>query len=158
MTITMHLGVIDLPYAPQDIGKIKIKKKAKGKFTSITTGDVAQILEDEYHVMEHFFNLHGEEISDHVGDAIKGSLETMLMGGPDTAASALESAASPIEDLFKNMISNKELDALGYPGIPTKAAQKGVNHRMKHPYAKRPARPSFRDTGLYQSSFKVWFD
>ena len=161
MTITMHLGVIELPYTPPDIGKLKVKKgsaKPKGQYKGITTGDVAEILEAEYHVMEHFYQLYEDQIGGEISEAIKGSLETMLMGGPDTAAQALEAAASPIEDLFKQMISNNELDALGYPGIPTQAAQKGVDHRKLHPYAKRLARPSFRDTGLYQSSFKVWFD
>jgi len=49
------------------------------------------------------------------------------------------------------------MDQLGYPGIPTGAAEAGVNHRLLHPYAKdNPERPSFIDTGQYQADFKSW--
>jgi len=50
----------------------------------------------------------------------------------------------------------KEVEKLGIPGVPTKAALRGVNHRLKHPYRRRGARPSFVDTSLYMSSFKAW--
>jgi hypothetical protein len=36
------------------------------------------------------------------------------------------------------------------------AADAGVNHRKKRPYAKRDARPAFVDTGLFVSSFRAW--
>ncbi len=42
------------------------------------------------------------------------------MGGPP-APSLFESAAGKIEEAFRRMIDAKELDTLGYPGIPTRA-------------------------------------
>jgi hypothetical protein len=35
---------------------------------------------------------------------------------------------------------------------------RGVNHRFMHPYARRPSRPSFIDTGLYVANFTAWVD
>jgi hypothetical protein len=42
--------------------------------------------------------------------------------------------------------------------VKTKRRYRGaVNHRLARPYAKdNPQRPSFRDTGVYESSFTVW--
>jgi hypothetical protein len=116
---------------------------------------VAEYLEESYHVMEHFFELHKEEIGKALADDMAATLETIVMGG--STKFELGEATSQIEDLFKKMISDGELERLGYPGVPTQAALKGVNHRLKHPYSKNnPRRPSFRDTGLFQASFKSW--
>lgn len=146
---TLHLGVIDLPYS-----NVVVRKK--GKTPNATTGDVADILEAKYHVMEHFSELHGDDIALFMADALAGSLETLAMGGP--AGDPFATAAGQTESLFKTFLATKTLERYGYPGVPTKAALKGVNHRFKHPYAKRDPRPSFIDTGLYQSSFKAWVD
>lgn len=139
---TLHLGVLIQPYADEN-----------GK----TTGDVAEILEEKYHVMEHFSQLHGEEIATAVGEALEGSLETMLIGGK-WDKNAFASAESEIENMFRKMLSEKELDKLGYPGIPTQAALKGVSHRRKRPYVRRGPRPSFLDTTLFSTSFRAWTD
>lgn len=161
----LHLGVIDLPYveAPPASGQRSGKrrpgphKRHAKQFANKTTGDVAEILEAKYHVMEHFSEIHGEDIVDALGDSLQGAIESLLMGGPPRL-DALGSATSKIEDIFKQMLSKGELDALGYPGIPTKAAERGVSHRFKRAYVRRQARPSFIDTSLYQSSFKAWTD
>lgn len=79
------------------------------------------------------------------------------MGAP-VSLDPFGSATSKIEDRFKQMLSTRELDSLGFPGIPTAAAQRGVNHRFKHPYKKRAARPSFIDTGTFQASAKAWVE
>lgn len=147
----LHLGVIDQPYSVQ-----RTKGRRKATASTKTTGDVAQWLEDEYHIMEHFAELHRDDITKSIDNAIAGSMETMMMGGP--AELSLDSAVSEIATMMKDMITNQELDRLGFPGIPTQAALRGVNHRMAHPYARRPARPSFRDTGLFQASMTAWFD
>ena len=63
-----------------------------------------------------------------------------------------------IETRFRHFLSQKEMDSLGVPGVPTKAALAGVSHRFKHPYAKRAPRPSFIDTGLYEASFRAWVE
>ena len=155
MTLTLHLGVIDQPYRTAITAASRRRRKKVSAATK-TTGDVAVYLEDKYHVMEHFFELHKDGIAKSLENSLAGSLETMMMGGPATLS--FGTAESEIDASFKNMLSNKELDRLGYPGIPTMAALRGVNHRMLHPYARRPSRPSFIDTGLFQASFKSWID
>lgn len=161
----LHLGVIDIPYSeppaagpkPTKRPRKRPRKSQAAKYGNITTGDVAEILEARYHVMELFWELHKNEVAEDLEGSIAGALETFLMGGP-IDIDPVGSASSKIEDRFKQMLATKELDSLGYPGIPTMAAQRGVSHRFKRPYVRRAARPSFIDTGLYQSSMKAWVD
>lgn len=153
MTI-LHLGVVDIPYAEEPR---KTARPEKGD-NARSTGDVAEYLENKYHVMEHFFQAHGDDIAALLENSVAGSLETLLMGGVtppgfDLNASALEQ----IKKLFSKFLSNREMDALGYPGIPTLASIMGVNHRFKSGKG-TPGRPSFIDTGLYEASFKAWID
>jgi hypothetical protein len=113
---------------------------------------VATILEEKYHIMQIFAEVHMEDvIVPAVANALEGSLETMLMGGPVEDIN-YGSALSTIEASFKAFLSNREMETIGYPGVPTAAALRGVNHRMKQPYK----RPSFVDTGLYSANFKAW--
>lgn len=160
----LHLGVIDIPYVDNSEPKSRKKSGRPGphkahvkKYKNLTTGDVAEILEDKYHVIEHFYENNEEKIAERLENSLAGALESILMGAP-LSISAFGMATSAIEDRFKDFLSLKELDALGYPGIPTLASLEGVSHRFKNPYAKRPPRPSFIDTGLYQASFKSWVD
>lgn len=143
----LHLGVFDVPYA---------RAGRKGSAGSQTTGDVAQWLENRYHVMEVFFRENEEEIASAMEGSVSAALESALMGG--TALDPLGAATSKIEDRFKTFLSTGEMERLGYPGVPTEAARRGVNHRLKNPGRLRAARPSFIDTGLYQASFHAWGD
>ena len=147
----LHLGVTDVPYSQNRAAR------AKRTNSTVTTGDVAGWLEDEYHPMGIFSNIHGQEIGDELAGALAGTLENLMMGGP-ISQNPFGEGTSEIEHLFKKMLTDKELERLGYPGIPTQAALDGVSHRFKHPYKKRPRRPSFIDTGLYQSAFKAWVE
>jgi hypothetical protein len=134
---TIKLGVWDVPY--EDGGK--------------TTGDIADILEAEYHVMEHFVQMHGQEIVDGFTASMLTGLEDLLSGDAASSEPFLD-AQNKTYDLFQTFIDAREMDGLGYPGIPTEAAMKGVNHRLLHPYAKgNPVRPSMKDTGTYMQSF-----
>lgn len=152
MPITLHLGVADVPYGPPPS---KGKKKPP-KSTGITTGDVAEILEAKYHVMRIFFEMHDEEVINYLGDGLKDALEALFSGAP-ISLDPFGEGCSKIEDRFKQFLSQREMERLGYPGVPTKAAIKGVNHRFRHPYASaNMRRPSFIDTGQYQASFKAW--
>ena len=139
---TLHLGVNDMPYA------------RGGK----TTGDVADLLEERYGIMSAFVAMHEPVLNHVIENSLQGGIETALMGGGGgSAASYLATATSEIEDLFKEALTMQSYDGK-LPGVPTGAALAGVNHRFKHPYAKRDPRPSFIDTGLYQSSFRCWVD
>lgn len=137
---TLHLGVIDLPYSDK---------------SGVTTGQVAEWLEDKYHPMELYYELHQQEVADDLAQSALGALESLLMGAP-ADLDPFGTGTGKIEKGFKHFLDAKEMEALGYPGVPTQAALKGVNHRLKK--KRGPRRPSFIDTGLYQSSFKSWVD
>lgn len=151
----LHLGVIDLPYADASYRDLKVRKPSGGHSGSITTGDVAEILEDRYAIMEAFFSRHGDEVEQKFMESIEGAIESINMGAP-IMLDPFGAATSQVEDMFKQMLINRELD--GMYGVPTKASLEGVSHRRKHPYAKRGVRPSFIDTGLYMGAFKVWVE
>jgi hypothetical protein len=165
MTV-LHFGVAEMPYAtlvPKSSYRVAVRTKRGGKPQKIsaapsggqTTGDVAEILESRYHVMEVFWELHQDGIIAAFEKTMIGAIENLGMGAP-AGNNALAEAESDIETQFKKFISNKEMDGI-QPGVPTKASLKGVNHRLAHPYAKgNPVRASFRDTGLYEQSFKAW--
>lgn len=149
MPQVLHLGVLDVGYG---------QARKTVKVAVETTGQVAEWLERKYHIFEHFWEMHGQKIADALAQSLADSIADIAMGAP-VPGNPLQAAGQDIETMFRQFLSRQELDSLGYPGIPTLAAQKGVNHRLKHPYAKgNPPRPSFIDTGLYQASFKVWMD
>jgi hypothetical protein len=138
----IHIGVTDLPYARRG---------------GVTTGDVAGWLEERYGLFSAFVAMHEKVIQHDIENSLKGAVETMIMRGAGPKRAPLATALTDIEDLFKDSISMQSYD-FKIPGVPTLAALKGINHRMKHPYAKRNPRPSFRDTGTFQSSIRAWTD
>ena len=150
----LHLGVLDLPYGHQQAARRRKRRSTAG---TKSTGDVAEILEAKYHVMEIFFEENADEIVSYLEASLTGAIDNVLLGAP-ISTSAFGYAESKIRDRFDQFISQREMDALGYPGIPTQAAQKGVSHRFKRARKTRSPRPSFIDTGLYLSSFRAWID
>lgn len=168
MPVTLHLGVDDVPYqiaVPQQHYRVSTKARKGGKPTKHrtppsggqTTGDIAEILEAKYHVMESFFELHAQEIANDLAVSMKNSLEDALSGGP--ANYQLADSEGFIKTLFTTFIDSKEMDGLGASGVPTAASLRGVNHRLQHPFAKgNPARPSFRDTGTYSAAMRAWIE
>ena len=136
----LHLGVIDVPYSSRQ-----------------TTGDVAEILEARYGIMEKFVELHQDDVAAAVDEAVRGKLENLLMGGPSGDLLFAEGDLSEVEELFREMLDKEELNGV-VPGVPTAASLKGVNHRLRRPYVKRGPRPSFIDTGLYQASMRAWVE
>ena len=146
----LHLGVIDQPYTPPP-------RRGRSKTRTVTTGDVAGWLETRYHVMEVFAQEHAADIASDIEQSLTGTIQSLLMGAPPSI-DAFGAATSAIEQRFRQFIDTKEMERLGYPGVPTQAALMGVSHRFKRPYVRRPPRPSFQDTGLYETSFKAWVD
>lgn len=155
--ITLHLGVIDLPYVEQE-SKGKSKKKQKKSAVTKTTGEVAEILEEKYGVLDTFAFARLPDIAKALEESIAGQLENMLMGGRPSG-NPFASAESSITTMMKNFISSQQIEHMGIEGVPTQAALNGINHRLKHPYAKgNPRRPSFIDTSLYWSTLTAWVD
>ncbi|MAF04425.1 hypothetical protein [Herbaspirillum sp.] len=162
--LTLHLGVIDIPYAQRDekrrVGKAKKGKsnkpiKRKVKPGTQTTGDVATWLENKYGVMGAFSEAKMDQITNALTDSIEGAIDNLLMGAP-VSANPFASAESKIASMFKEFIQNAEIERMGIPGVPTEAAKKGVNHRLKKKRGER--RPSFMDTHLYKNSAISWID
>lgn len=158
----INFGVIDQPYSFDDgekaakakKGKAKKRKKARSKKTRpvVTTGMVAEILEDKYQVMETFYNFHEKEIISELEEGLTGAIESMLMGSP-VVGRAFDTGCSEIEKMFNTFLDSKEMDNK-VDGVPTQASLLGISHRFK--LKRGPPRPSFIDTGLYQNSFKCW--
>ena len=146
---TLNLGVLDI--ARQTF----VDGSPVESASPLMMSQLADILEAEYHVFEHFWQAHKDEITDELVSALNKEL---FQEGSGRKIQFSNRALSEIKHKFSQFLTMKEMDTLGYPGIPTQASLDGVNHRMKHPYAKRPPRPSFIDTGQYMASFIAWLD
>ncbi len=141
MSLTLHLGVVELPY---------------NKKGGLTTFDVANFLEARYHVMEVFYEVHKDDVATALEDGLQGTIENLMLGAP-AGQNPFGTAESKIKDAFDSFITLREMEALGYPGVPTNASLKRKSARFKSGTAKR-VRPSFVDTGLYLNSFAAWVD
>lgn len=151
-------GVVDVPYQ-----NARSKRQRKVRAGTVTTGDVAGWLENKYHVMESFWELHKDEIVGDLENAIVGSFESLMMGAPPSL-DPFGSGTSKAEDRFKQFLSTGEMDHLGI-GLPTQAAlDRASGKRRSARFKKRRGKPSggapvsFIDTGLYQTSAKVWIE
>lgn len=141
----MRLGVFDVAYSDPEV------KGAK------TTGDVAEILEEKYHIMRTFLEVRENKIGKDVADAFRKAIEAIGQGKPH--AEKLDLDYSKIEAEFRDFLDAGEMEKIMPVSQPVMAARKGTNHRKKHPYAKKnKARPAFIDTGLYQASFRTWVE
>jgi hypothetical protein len=146
-----------MAYAAQFAGGTTKRGKSKAQAAygkGKTTGDVAQILEARYHIMKTFVDMNKDDIVRALEKSMVGSVINIVNGQPGPISPEAQ-ALSDIESKFKEALSMRAFDGL-IKGVPTQAAERGVSHRFKKPYARRAARPSFINTGLYQSSFTVW--
>lgn len=165
MTITLHFGVVDVPYATHDPVRRVVTRHRKGspvKQSSApaggaeTTGDVADWLEMRYHVVESFYEDVGEQLlAKALEKGLQGAMLDLESGRSPDMVKPFKRAENEVKAAFDFFISQKEMDGT-FAGVPTKASLKGVNHRLAHPYAKdNPARPSFDDTGTYMAAFRM---
>lgn len=157
----LFLGVNDVPYsgpaekapsARRHRGPVKVRS-AK----SVTTGQVATWLENRYHIMEVFFELNADKIAGSLEAGLVDGLESMLAGAP-SSLNPFTAPMSQIEKDFKHAISARFMDGMGIRGVPTKASLGGSSARFKDLTKQRAARPSFRDTGTYQTNFRAWIE
>lgn len=140
----IHLGVIEQKYANSK--------------ESVGTGDVAEILEDHYGILQTFVNWNIKDIAKDMASSLAGSLETMMMGGPhgDPFAAAMDKTQTRAKKFISSQEAERRIISGRWP-VPTGAALKGINHRKKNPRT-GIRRPSFIDTGLYQNSLKAWVE
>ena len=131
---TLSLGVLDVAYKDDQ---------------ATTTGKVAEILEGRYHIMRTFLELNEVMIGDALAKKMIARMRTPALGKRDMEIDA-------IDERFRDFLDADEISKLLPPSQQSAAAQAGVNHRKKHPYAQaNNARPAFVDTGLYQASFRA---
>ncbi|EBO7441351.1 hypothetical protein D0Q39_03680 [Salmonella enterica] len=116
-----------------------------------TTGDVAEILEGKYRIMQTFFDRHGEEIAQMMSNDLAAGLENMLAGAPLPVDPFAESM-SQVHHLFVAFLDNEEMN--GTEGVPTARALEGISKRFKN--RKGEPWPSFIDTGMFQASMRAW--
>jgi hypothetical protein len=132
----LHLGVLDVPYS---------------NATGVTTGDVAEFIEEKYGLLEKFVEVHEADIADDLAQSVNGSIQSLVAG---VQIDPFAAATAQIETRMKRFLTSQEAEQVGLQNVPTQAALKGVNKRLK---SKRGARrPSFIDTDLMESSYKVW--
>lgn len=143
---SLILGVLDVAYSD-----------AQGQSGSTkTTGDVAEILESKYHVMQTFYDLRKGRIAQFFEEGMSHALQD-LFNGVRVPNYAYE-IEQKVDHEFRSFLDRDEMQrlALALGGAPiSAAAAAGVSHRFKHPFArKNKARPAFVDTGLYWASFR----
>jgi hypothetical protein len=148
--MVLHLGVLDVAYSD-----------ANNRGGETTTGDVAEILEKNYHVMETFFILRRDKIAGLLADSMANSIQRLVKSGVaiDRRSTLTYDADQKIESEFRGFLDANEMGRIykSFTGIAlSAAAERGVSHRRKHPYARRDPRPAFIDTGLYRASFRAW--
>lgn len=152
----LHFGVVEVDYAaPRSAGR---RRKGSNNPPSQvkSTGDVAEILEAKYQIMETFYETLGADvIASSLEHSLEDAIKDIQAGAPAKNLSVTLAAEQELQTAFQIFIDQQEMN--GRPGVPTKDALKGVNHRLLHPNASsNPARPSFKDTGLYMQSFRAW--
>ena len=139
--IVLHLGVIDMPYV------------SGGQ--AVTTSQVATWLESKYGVMQAFYDAHANEIVDDITDGLQGHLDNLLMGAPP-GGDPFAAGCAKIKQRFSTFLSTQEVERAGLTGVPTQAALKGKSVRFKRGHG--PRRPSFIDSGLYETTNVEWVD
>lgn len=115
-----------------------------------TVGDVAEILEAKYSIMEKFYEANQSQIVDFVEDSLRNGIDAILDGAPMTL-DVFGDAKKEIPPLFQDFLNQEKMSG---EGIPTKAALKGY-HRNKKNVGRRA---SFVDEGLYRNNFEVWVE
>lgn len=142
MTLHLNLGVLDVAYSdPQGGG-------------ATTTGDVAEILEANYQVMQIFAIEREGKIGDWIAEALSDQIKDIAAGAP-IPNNPFADAEQKIETSFRKFLSDEEMAKI-HPDVPTQAALEGRTKRRKN--QKGPRRVSFVDTGQYQASFRAWVE
>lgn len=136
----LNVGVIDLPHPG-------------GEKSGLSTGDLAEILEGKYELYSGFVELHQEDIAAALVDSLEDALDTIIGAGV-VPPNPLAAAEQKITTLLKTYFDSEEIAKLGTQGVPTAAALKGVNHRLKVRRGQR--RPSFIDTGALRAASDAW--
>jgi hypothetical protein len=121
---------------------------------STTTETVADYLEDNYSIIQTFYESQLDLISKAIEEDLEYTIQALISGAPPPV-DTIGAASQEIEARFIEFIEGEELANYGIAGVPTKAALAGKHHGTK---TFGPRRPSFDDTGTYKRAFRVWLD
>ncbi|ATF90170.1 hypothetical protein CO712_20905 [Burkholderia gladioli pv. gladioli] len=106
--------------------------------------------------MRVFLEMYEEQIGELLANEVAGEIESLAQGKP-VGKLSLDLSTGRIGELFRDFLDAREWKQASGQAIA--AAEDGVNHRKKKPYASsNPARAEFIDTGLYQASFRAWVE
>jgi hypothetical protein len=164
--IVLHMGFVNTPYTKQTImrpatsAKLEAKRQHRRGFSKTMTADrVARILEGKYNIVEVFQEIHKEDIHNIINEGIGDVAFSMLSENrPFTFSkmkNLMKSNTKQIELMFRQFLNFEEMNGM-IPGVPTKAALKGVRHGRGRVTRRGIPRPSFVDTGIYRASFRCW--
>jgi hypothetical protein len=117
-----------------------------------TAGEVGADLEKRFGVVETFVKLEEDFIVDKFEGAYASGMELGMGGG---SWDIVWDPSITLEPRFRRSLTSRRFDGI-IRGVPTRAAQRGISHLRKDPYASQASRPSFIDTSLYQRSFRAW--
>jgi len=167
VSLVLNLGVLDVNYSDASGGGVT------------STYDVAMILEENYGIMQTFFDLYQDRIAQWIADDLANSIQMLANGvGIDTgggsgsashqlagkrrsvsgsqSSTLTYGADQKIEEAFRAFIFGGEMTKITGSSISA-AAQAGKTKRTKSGYTKgKKARPDFVDTGLFVSAFRAW--
>ncbi len=141
----IYLGVIDFPYDYS---------------SNNTTGKIATILENKYGILQKFIERYQNDAVIYLKTALVNFIQDTI-NHQEASDNSFQTAFSQIEHEMKKFLSSQEVERVGMPNVPTQAALKGISHRFKRNRKIKQKmngqrRPSFIDTGLMESSYKVW--
>jgi hypothetical protein len=165
--ITLHMGFINTPYTKETImrpatsAKAEEKRQRRRSFPkTMTAEDVANILEGKYGIVETFSAIHEDEISNIILEGFAEIAERIFEDRGFTTATLrnlMKPNTKQVENMFRRFLDREEMNDM-VPGVPTKAARKGIRHGRGRITKSGTQRPSFIDTGIYKASFRAWAD
>lgn len=150
--VILHLGVLDPMIEPN----------------GNTAFEVGTILEDKYGLFSNFYYLHKGDIADAIADSLQGAID-MIANGEAPKGDIFADANAQISTMMNHFLRDSEVEGLGIPGVPTKAALEGHSKRRRAggkarkvlgswKSVKGARRPSFIDSGILQTSLRAWID
>jgi hypothetical protein len=123
----------------------------------MTARDVAKVLEERYKIVETFYQLEEEFITELLEESFAEEIENVMMERRVSRKGLSDKSTDKIQAKFIDNLRRRRYDGM-IPGVPTLASVRGVSHLYAQPYAQRGSRPSFIDTGNYANSFRVWVE
>ncbi len=129
----------------EDVKYTTPRRGASGRFEKrklTKSASVAKELEEEFMIVESFYNLDAEQmLTPMLEDAYADGLESVIAGTPQPV-DLKDADLAAIQEKFKQNLNNRRYDGLLF-NTPTEQSQ-------------RTGKPSFVETGTYRDSFRVW--